>query len=409
LNRKLVINKNFFYLWTGRIISQIGDKFYAIALAWWILVKTNSPGMMGLYMAVSMLPGIVIGLLAGPFIDRWNKKTILITSDLIRGAIVFGISLLSAFHILQIRHVVTAAIVISLSSSFFDPSIQAMLPEIVEDEKLPRANALNQMVGGFCSVIGPILGAAAVGFLGFTWVFLANGISYLVSAFFEGLIVFTPSTYKKSEKNYLGEIKSGLQFIFKQRKILVIIITIGIAHFFMGSLMVLFPFLAKELSGTGVQNLGYLEMAVGLGLLIGALFLSFKNKSNLKANYLFIFMMIAGVTFLLIGGFEYLKIQLVIPYLFIVFIFGVTIVNASIFWQSLLQTNTPKHISGRVFSVSTLIGNASLPISFGVFGFALSKISFSSLMLMSGIGLVFVSTILLFSYKNSYLKIQIKK
>ncbi|MCX7710599.1 MAG: MFS transporter [Clostridia bacterium] len=395
-----MINKNYFLLWSGKIISEIGDKFYAIAMAWWILMKTNSPAAMGAFMAASMLPQLIIGIFSGPLIDRWNRRSILVVSDLLRGLLIFGVFLLSRFEILEIWHVIASAAAVSMATAFFDPSVQAVIPEIVEAEKLPKANALNQLVEGICMVIGPILGAAAVSFLGYASVFLINGISYLAAAIFEALMTVNPTNRTSAEGNLWMEIKDGFRFVMSQKRVAVIIATIGIAHFFIGGVTVAIPFLAKGLAGDGVRNLGNLEMAMGIGLLLGSLYFSIKSKSRLKDQYLFWIMTGVGSCLFGIGMVQLLRVNAVIPYMGILLFLGVAIVNASVFWQSLLQTNTPNQIAGRIFSVSSLVGNVSLPIAYGLFGMILNYQPLWVLMITSGIALAAISTVFRIFYEN---------
>jgi len=154
--RKIWLNRDFSLLWTGQLISQIGDKFYAIALAWWILTKTGSPAIMGLYLVASALPGLVLGPLAGGCTDRWNRKTVLIAMDLLRAAIILGVTILATAGNLQIWHLFTAAVIVSLASAFFSPAASAALPQIVSGDEIPKANAMNQLISGSTTVIGPL-------------------------------------------------------------------------------------------------------------------------------------------------------------------------------------------------------------------------------------------------------------
>lgn len=148
MNTKIFINKNFLSLWLGKVISQLGDKFYAIALAWWILQKTNSPSVMGFFLLVSVLPGLIFGFFAGTIVDRWNRKNVIIISDIIRGFLIIVVVCLSIFKLLQIWHVFTIGAAISFVTSFFDPAIQAIIPQIVTKERLNEANSMSQMVDG---------------------------------------------------------------------------------------------------------------------------------------------------------------------------------------------------------------------------------------------------------------------
>ena len=399
LSKNPLLDKNYFLLWSGALVSKIGDKFYTIALAWWILQETKSPAIMGLMLVVSVLPGLLIGPFAGALIDKWPRKPMLIIPDLIRGLIVTGVAVLSGMGRLEIWHIITAAGVISLASAFFDPSVQAVIPQIVTEENIPKANALNLMVGGISSVIGPILGSVVIGLLGFTTVFLINGLSYLISGFFEGFMII-PYINKKDGKNMmiLEDLKEGFRFLKNQRKMLIIIGIIGIAHFFIGGLFVTLPFLADNLTGKGVQNLGSLETILGAGLILGTLCINLNQKNVFRDTFLFVFMAIIGSCFFGMGLFKHFNILILIPYLGLIGIIGVGIANASVYWESLLQLNTPNHIAGRIFSLSNMIGNISMPVAYGLFGILFNQFSIVSILISSGLFLIGISLLLMLNY-----------
>ncbi|MEL7569929.1 MAG: MFS transporter [Eubacteriaceae bacterium] len=384
-----MINKNFTLLWIGKIVSQLGDKFYAIALAWWILQKTASPSIMGFFLLVSVLPGILIGFFAGALTDRYNRKNIIIITDIIRGLLVLAISFLSILNMLEIWHVFLIGFCLSLAAAFFDPAIQAIIPQIVEKDNLVKANGMSQMVGGACTVAGPLLGAIAVSILGLAWVFLANSISYFISAFLACFIKVN-KICKKTEKNtgIFKEITQGISFIKTQKQITSVLIIIALAHLFIGNLTVSLPFLAKALYGNGVNNLGYLQMMLGVGLFAGSIFMSIKKKSSANILTLIIFIMAVGFCFIAISISQYLKINTIYIYMSLLAAIGSCIAFASVFWQSLLQYYTPEHMRGRVFGISTMVANFSIPLAYGVFGLLLNLSSISKLMAASGVCLL---------------------
>lgn len=384
-----MINKNFAFLWLGKIISQLGDKFYAIALAWWILQKTNSPSIMGFFLLVSVLPELLFGFFAGALTDRWERKTMLVITDIIRGCLVLTISYLAMVDVLEIWHVFLIGFCLSLTTAFFNPAMLAIIPEIVEKENLTKANGMSQMVGGISTVAGPLLGAIAVNMLGLTWVFLANSISYFIAAFLACFIKINMSFRNSDEKtNIWKEMCEGIRFVKNQKNITLVLIVIALAHFFIGSLTVSLPFLAKGLEGKGVNKLGYLEMMLGVGLFAGSVFMSIKKKSSENVRTLISFMMVVGLCFIVISISQYTRIQTVYIYMLVMMIIGACIALASVFWQSLLQNYTPGYMTGRVFSISTLIANTSLPIAYGIFGILLKLSSIFSLMAACGVCLM---------------------
>lgn len=393
------INRNFFLLWTGQLVSQLGDKFYDIALAWWVLEKTGSPAVMGLFLAAAMLPELLMGIVAGGFIDRWNRKAIIIMADIVRGLAVLAVAFLFMAGWLEVWHVFVSAIMLSLSSAFFNPAVMAVIPRLVEKDEITRANSLSQMIAGLASVAGPVAGAASVSIFGYGTVFLANGLSYLASAFLEWFITLPPAPARDKKAGLWEDIREGVKFISGSKPVLVILLVIGVVHIFFGSIAVALPFIAKGLAGAGVQNLGYMETALGAGMILGAIF-THRREKGVRGSSLFIAVLAAGVCFTLMGAIFRLGVAVVFPYIAVLIFIGTAAAVASVYWRSLLQAHVPDEKAGRVFSLSTVIANVSLPVSFSIFGMAMNY--FQPSLVLAGCGgcLTIAGIILILKYSR---------
>lgn len=388
------INKNYFLLWAGQLVSQLGDRFYAIALAWWVLERTDSPAVMGFFMVVSVLPELLFGLIAGGLIDRWNRKTIIVTADIFRGLFVITVALLQTMGCLEVWHVFIAAAVISLASAFFNPSVMAVIPQLVESDEIPRANSLSQMIGGLASIAGPVLGAALVGLIGYWPVFLVNGLSYLAAALLAFFIALPPASPAGPKASLLEELKEGFKFISNSRLVFIILIVIGVVHIFYGSLAVAMPFLAKSLTGDGIRNLAYFETAMGAGLILGAVLIGQQKLQSVNTRPLFTAIITFGLCFTLLGLAGSKGIVITLPYIAIILFIGMAVAVASVYWRSILQVHVPNNMAGRIFSVASIIADVSLPVSFGVFGIALKYFSLAGVMISCGFSLIIISCLL---------------
>ncbi len=402
MKMKIWINRNFLLLWTGQLISQLGDKFYMIALAWWILQKTHSPLSMGLYLMFSVLPELLIGPIAGVYIDLWSRKVILVLTDILRGVIILTIAALSIFGLLQVWHIYAATILISLCSAFFNPSTMSVIPQVVAKDQLTKANSMSQMTSGLTTIIGPLLGGTTVALTGYTLIFILNGSSYLVSAFLEMLLTIPYSPKEHKANKILSKMKEGFIYIRNKKVVFIILLALGIVHVFYGGLVVAMPFLANKLVGAGSRNLGLLEAAIGGGLIGGGIAIHRSRLSNLPGSILFYAILIMGLSISLIGLTHLIKITSLIPYVIIIFFLGTTIATASVYWRSLLQTHVPNEMTGRVFGIATTIVNISLPLSFGAFGLLLNHFSIALTLIVSGVILVFISFIFLIKYKSLF-------
>ncbi len=131
-------NKNFFLLWQGQLVSMLGDILYMIALDFWILDMTGSTGLMGLLSALTMLPRIVLGPFAGVFVDKWNRRNIIVLTDFIRGIVVTFVGIAGIFGFIQVWMVFIVGIISGLCSAFFGPAVNSIKPELVHESKFVR-------------------------------------------------------------------------------------------------------------------------------------------------------------------------------------------------------------------------------------------------------------------------------
>jgi Arabinose efflux permease len=380
-------NKNFALLLSGRLVSQLGDRVYSIAVAMLILEKTGSAAAMGIVMAASILPGIVLGLFAGPFVDRWDRKSVLVGADIVRALVVGAMAALQAADRLDVGLLIASAIVLSSASAFFDPAAQAIVPSIVGREELPRANSLGQFVGGLTTVAGPAAGGLAVASLGFGWAIAANAISYLLSALLEAAMRGTGSAGAQPGSGFVEELREGLRFLSSRRDVVSIISTIALAHFFVGALSVGLPVLARSLGGEGARDLGLLQAAMGVGTIGGALISAASRRGGLKESGLYVVLVAFGCAVAALGLGSALELRTLLPYEALMLAAGALVARASVFWQSLLQRASPEELAGRVFSVSNLAGNGALPLAYALCGFLLSRIPLGPFFIAAGCAL----------------------
>jgi MFS family permease len=386
-------NRNFSRIWSGQLVSQIGDKFYAIALAVWIVEKTGSPALMATLLIASIVPGLIIGPFAGALVDRWNRKTVMIAADLVRAIGVAGIAFLSSVGILAVWEVVTAAAVISIASAFFSPALSASLPGVVGDEKLSEANSLSQLGGGITNVLGPACGALVLGFLGYPAVYAVNAVSFVVSGCLVALSRVPSHGSRASGSTLTASVAEGARYVRKTRGVPAVLAVVILVHFGVGGLSVALPFLAKSLNGSGARNLGYLEALLGVGMIAGSIAVSRMSKV-IKKGRLYAVLAALGAALCAAGVLETANIAGIIPFLACSAVIGAAIAAAASSWTTLLQQGTPDALRGRIFGISTTLGNASLPLGMALAGFALDRIRFGMIFGPGGVLLILVGILL---------------
>lgn len=398
---KVNLNKNLYFLLSGQFISQIGDKFYALALAYWVLQTTKSPSLMGLVLFSSMAPAILAGFVSGGVIDFFNRKTLLVNTDIIRGLVVTAVVVSYYLGALNLFIIIAAEIILSICSAFFNPAVQAVIPQIVEKDQLARANAKSQFLSGIALIAGPLLGGMCATWLGYGFVFSFNALSFFAAAFLAALLVIKPVQKERPVKKGIKEnFFEGYKYVFKNRSIISIVSVITILHFFVGSVQVIMPVFAMTLKGNGVQNLGYIETFFGTGVIVSGFFLSLISINNAEEKFMF-----GGITFL---GFIYtvfgilgnLSINYIIPYFFIFFSLSSAVVVISTSYRAILQKTVENEMAGRVFGIIDSVGNFSYPVAILVFGFLLDRFKYGQLLIFCGISVAIVSFFLIRFYKQ---------
>ena len=183
-----MMNRNFLFLLAGQFVSQIGDKFHIIALSFWVLETTGSSAKMGAVLAASLIPSLILGFFSGAFIDRYNRKIIIVGTDLLRGLIIGLFAVLFYFEMMDFYVILVMQILLSVNAAFFDPAIPSVIPQIVDEKDLAAANSRHQFINGFSFIAGAFLGGIFISRFGYFWVFVVNSISFILSAGFECFI-----------------------------------------------------------------------------------------------------------------------------------------------------------------------------------------------------------------------------
>lgn len=400
-----MINRNFLMLLSGQFVSQIGDKLHMIALSFWVLKTTGSSAKMGLVLAASLIPSLLIGFFSGAFIDRYNRKNIIIGTDLIRGLILALFAVLFYFEWINFYMILTMQMLLSANAAFFDPAIPSVIPQIVEEKDLAAANSKHQFVNGFSTIVGAFIGGILISIFGYLWVFVTNAISFLLSAFFECFIKIPPlqkdTTEKRGDTGIFSNLKHGYQYILSDKALMIILFMVMVIHFFVGSIEIFMPVIANAISEDGARNLGFFQAAFGVGTIIMAVILSIKTISGKEKLTLFGSVFLIGVLYIAASFFAGNETVMFGLYFIMIFLFGCCIICAGISFKTLLQKKVENSFAGRVFAVVGSVGNSSIPGAMIVYGFLMEKYDFQNLLMISGLMLLPLSIISFILYKET--------
>ena len=397
------LNKDLIVLLSGQLISQIGDKFYLLALSFWVLDSTGSAALMGIVLFASTIPEVLVGLFAGALVDRFSRKWMIVVTDLIRGIIVLVVAVIAFTENLTLPIIIVSQVLLSINTAFFNPASPAIIPQLVEQDSLAKANSQTQLVRGISLVVGPVLGGISVGLFGFAVVFLINALSFLLSGLFEILIANPESSINSSdaEDSFIESVKEGFHTVLKNNELIILLASIAVIHFFVGAFQVILPVMAEILNGDGPENLGYLQTSFGSGMLLIGFILSSLNiidKRERKMLMASVFLM--GIINVLAGVLMSNDQLNVLYYPSIFCLLGGAIIIAVTSFRTLVQKSVPNRLAGRVFGVAFAVSDASLPLAMLIFGFLLEVFQVSYLLLLCGSALMVFSLLFIIPQKQ---------
>ena len=375
-------NRNFLALWLGQVISQIGDSFTFLALLIMVNQLTGSTVSMGMMMISLTLPQLVFSFLAGVIVDRFDRKKIMIFSDLLRGLLVLAFLTVRSAEQIYILYIV--GFLVSTVSVFFWPAKTAMIPRIVEGEaRLLSANALSQTIRVAAMLIGPALAGFLIAWLGTSLAFVVDSLTYLVSAI--AIVTITTGGETRDEERigmrmFWQRFTEGFSYMLRHSTVLGIIVTLMVGLLGIGAIEVLFvPFLQGEF-GVGPEGLGFTQTAQGLGMLFGSVLIG-----NLAARFRLTRIIAWAIAAL---GVAIAVCGLVTQFIFILialFIVGLSLAPLNAALNTLMQITVPDEKLGRVGSVVDTSMTLSYLISMSSAAFLADAFGMRTVIVAAGI------------------------
>lgn len=363
---------DFWKFWTGQTISNLGSAFTNFALPLLVFKITHSALNLALITALTLLPYLLFGLVIGAWMDRLDRKRIMIITDILRAAIIASIPFLAYIHLLFIWWFYIVAFVYSFLTIFFDAGQFAAIASLVGRDDLVTANGRIQASYAAVSVIGPLLAGLLLAVVAIPPVLLVDSASFLVSALSLGLIrmSFNVDENREQEKKSIRqEIVDGLRYVFGHpvlRAISIMMALVNLVAFTTNAQIVLFAQFQFQANDT---QIGILYAAAGLGPAVLSLIAGFLRKR-------WSFSKVALGT-LMLYGFSIVVLSLIHWYwvgVFLwAFIWGLSILF-NINTTSLRQSIVPNQMLGRVMTTATVLGWSAIPLGTIIGGIVIEQV-----------------------------------
>ena len=394
-------NKNFKLLWFGHLISSVGDVIFMIALPWLMLNVTGSKGMTALVSMSAYLPVLIFGLIAGNASDKYNRKLIMLSADLIRFVVILIIPLSLKYDFISPLLIGAVTFFLSSVSSFFNPARDSLIPQITTIDELPIANSSISVSSQMAHLLGPLIAGLGIALLGIIHLFTLDAISFFLSFVF---IKSMRTPWNKREKNNITfswyQIKLLKTYLNKNSNLKTLFIMTSINNIFiMGPAIIGIPVYVKEVLKSDFFTLAKLESSMALGMILGSVLFIYLLK-RFSPVYILLFGIIAdGLTYSML-----FFIQTPISALLLLFIHGIFIPLITISRTTIIQKIVPDSIRGRVFAISYMAVMGTTALSIGLVGFALEYISTQILFLFIGFG---ASLTIIIGFKHKFLHMKV--
>lgn len=360
---QLLRNGNFVRLWLGHTISAFGDAVTNLTLLILVNALTGSTAAIATMTILLAIPQVTIGLLGGVFADRWERKRILLVSDLLRGLLVLGFLFVDSAQRLWLLY--TLAFVQATVGTIDNPARGAILPQVVPSQGLLAANSLNQTGNLLAMVLGSVMAGFLVGWTESYWpAFIIDAVTFFVSFALVFFVVVAPQQRSttagdqrlwSSVTSVLTDLGTGLALISKTSVLWGSLIVTGVMMLGLGSVNVLFvPFLANELK-VPLSWFGVVEFAQVAGMILSGA--AAATVLRLKLGYVISGGAIGLGLAVAATAFTNAPWQVMVT-LFLVGCF-VTPLQAAV--STLMQTSVAGDVLGRVgAALNTTIGAANL-------------------------------------------------
>ena len=346
----------------GQAVSMLGSHGVQFALIWWLAEKTSSPLMLGISGLVAYLPMTLFSPLAGIAVDRYNRKFISIFSDMAMGAVAMIYAVILSFFDLPVWTVFVMLCVRGIGSTFQQPAIQSIIPQLVPKDQLIKTNGWLQLLNSGSFLFGPVIGASLYAIFPMSVVLMSDVVGAVLASTALA-VVKIPELEKteREEQHFIAEIKEGLQVFKNDRSLFYIVIVEALCMFFYAPLSSFYPLMTSDYFKLSAMYGSVVELSFAIGMMASSLLFSSVLKISRKIRVSFLGLFGMGVMSLLCG---------IIPPAYTGWFFftrGCICLGASgnvhtIPLTAYMQETISPEKMGRAFSVLTLISSVTMPV-----------------------------------------------
>lgn len=371
-------NKNLSLLIFGRATSTFGDIFLKIGISLYLLRITGSAAVFGSALAISILPIILISPFSGLIVDRFDRKKMLISLDLIRFLVQTIFIILYFFNYLPFPALICLLVFFALGEVLFEVTIVSVFPSIVSKEKIVAANTADQTVLRLVQVVTPFAAAFVFEGAGLGVIFILNAVTFLGSAVSESFLKLEKAVKSVSQSKLINSIREITSLFKKDIRLSSLVFNGMLTHIFLFPFtMVGVPYLIVTYFKQPGHHYGLVESSATAGAVAALLIVStIKNKERMSLHIgigivgmimvSFGYMLLWNQSFVDTMGQQSFGIAAYFSVL--AFLMSAVLSYYLVFYRSFYQTNVPGDLLGRYTAVSMLLLSTGRMAGFQLFG-----------------------------------------
>lgn len=379
----------FFTIWGGQALSIFGSQLVQFALIWHLTVRTGSATVLATASLVGMLPAVILGPFVGALVDRWDRRRIMLLADGIIALATLALAVLFALDSAEIWHIYAVMLVRSLAGCFHGNAMSASTSLMVPVENLTRVQGINQMLNGGLNILSAPLGALLLSVLpmqGILAIDVVTALLAILPLFF--LQIPQPErnergkAQREAQTSVWQDFKAGCRYVLGWPGLLIVsLMTVGI-NFTIIPAFSLLPLLVRDYFGGDAIQLGWVESAMGIGMIAGGALLGiwggFERKivtsmiglAGMGAGALVLALAPSPAFFLAVGG--ALIVGLMSP------------LTMGPFF-AVVQSTVEPAMQARIFSLLSSVGGAMAPIGLMIAGPVADRIGIQAWFLIGGL------------------------
>lgn len=370
--------RDFRLLWTGAFFSFIGSWVQNVAQGILVMQITKNPAMLTWVAFTGMMPVSLFGPFAGTLADTFNKRAVLVVTQLVYGSNALFLAAAIHFHFLRIEHIFIVALINGFNTTVEVPTRQSLVSRVVPSENMAAAVPMQAMTFNLARILGPAVGGLLLDRFGPQSNYLVNGLSYLALIFAATSIRADLSSVKRVSQPIFDLIVEGVRYTWRDRRLkMLFLMECNVSIFGLAYIPLLPAFAIQVLKDP--KLLGTIFSSVGVGALTGLVLLIAYSNRPIKALVVKIAMTTMGLSLITISFFSSLFV--VYPLFALIGASAIMQFNTT---NTLFQSLAPERMKGRVISMHLWALSGSAPLALPLFGWIAQNYSVEIAMRFGG-------------------------